>query len=60
MNARLRWWLHEWDWRPLARTIVWLGIVVVTAKRSGYHPPSLGAVWRELMLGWLLTFSLLT
>lgn len=60
MNARLRWWLHEWDWRPLARTIVWLGIAVVAAKRSGYRPPSLGAIAHELVLGWLLSFGLLT
>ncbi|MBI5629908.1 MAG: hypothetical protein HY921_03370 [Elusimicrobia bacterium] len=60
MKARLHWWLHEWDWRPMARLIVWLAIAVAAAKRSGYQPPSLGAIARELVLGCLLTFGLLT
>ncbi len=60
MKARLNWWLHEWDWRPMARLIVWLTIAVAAARRSGYQPPSLGAVAQELALGCLLTFGLLT
>ncbi len=60
MNARLRWWVEEWDWRPLARTAIWLAIAVAAAKRSGFRPPSLGAIAHELILGWLLTFGLLT
>lgn len=60
MNARLRCWVEEWDWRPLARTIIWLGVAAVVLKRSGYRPPSLDAIVRELVLGFLLTAGLLT
>lgn len=60
MNPRLRWWIEEWDWRPLARMLIWIALAVVAAKRSGYWPPSFGMIARELVLGWLLTFGLLT
>lgn len=60
MNARLRWWIEEWDWRPLARMIIWIALAVLAAKRTGYRPPSFGVIARELVLGWLLTFGLLT
>lgn len=60
MSARLRRWIEEWDWRPLARMAIWIALAVVAAKRSGYRPPSLSMIARELVLGWLLTFGLLT
>jgi hypothetical protein len=60
MNARLRWWIVEWDWRPLARLLVWIVLAVVAAKRGGYRPLSLDSIARELILGWLLSFGLLT
>jgi hypothetical protein len=59
MNARLKW-LNEWDWRPMARTLIWLTVAVAAAKRAGYRTPSLGHVIQELALGWVLTFGLLT
>lgn len=60
MSARFGRWLKEWDWRPLARMILWIALAVVAAKRSGYHPPSFHVIARELILGWLLSFGLLT
>lgn len=60
MSARFGRWLKEWDWRPLARLIVWIALAVVAAKRGGYRPPSLDSIARELILGWLLSFGLLT
>lgn len=60
MSARFGRWLKEWDWRPLARMIVWLAIVAAAAERSGFRPPALAVVVRELALGWLLSFGLLT
>ena len=59
MNARLSWWVHEWDWRPLARLIVWLAIANAAANRTGVHFASPGAILEAFVLGWLLTFGLL-
>ena len=59
MNARLRWWVQEWDWRPLARLIVWLAIAVMAVKRAGVHFASPGAILEAFMLSWLLTFGFL-
>lgn len=60
MNARLRWWLHEWDWRTFVRLLVWLGLGVSALERSGFHPPSLGSFARESALAFLLTGGLMT
>lgn len=60
MNGRFGRWLRDWDWRPLARLIVWIALAVAAAQWSGYRLPSLQTVARELVLGWLLTFGLLT
>ena len=59
MNARLSWWVHEWDWRTLARLIVWLAIANTAANRTGVHLASPGAILEAFVLGWLLTFGLL-
>lgn len=63
MSARMgrlddfRRWLHEWDWRPLARLIAW----TLIAARFGYLSyAGLAHVGRELLLSWLLTFGILT
>lgn len=60
MNACVKVWLQEWDWRPLARTIVWLCLAIAAARRNGFHTPSLGSIVHELALGFLLTGGLLT
>lgn len=60
MSARVRWLMNDWDWRPLARTALWLAIAFVAIKRGGYRLPSLSVIAHELILGWLLTFGLLT
>ncbi|MEQ1918369.1 MAG: hypothetical protein ABL955_04160 [Elusimicrobiota bacterium] len=53
-------WLREWDWRPLARLLTWSGIAAL-AVRYGYLPqPEPRAIMREIILGWLLSFGLLT
>ncbi len=53
-------WLREWDWRPLARLLTWCGIAAL-AVHCGYLPrPEPRAIMRELILGWLLSFGLLT
>jgi hypothetical protein len=59
MNARLRGWVEEWDWRTLARLIVWLAIANTAANRTGVHFASPGAILEAFVLGWLLTFGLL-
>jgi len=54
-----RW--EEWDWRPLARLIVWLLLAVLWARWRGVDfLPLLQRAFRELVFGWLLTFGLLT
>jgi|GEM_PF-6823813 len=59
MNSRLRWWVEEWDWRPLARLIGWLAIAFVAIKRAGVHFASPGAILEAFVLSWLLTFGFL-
>ena len=59
MNSRLRWWVEEWDWRALARLIVWLAIAVMAIKRAGFHFASPGAILEAFVLSWLLTFGFL-
>ena len=59
MNSRLRWWVEEWDWRPLARLIVWLAIAVMAVKRAGLHFASPGAILEAFVLSWMLTFGFL-
>ncbi len=56
MNNSLRW-LREWDWRALARLIVW----TLVAVHFGYITKAgLAHLGRELVLSWLLTFGILT
>ena len=52
---------QDWDWRPLARLVVWF--LLVAAWASGRHVLSLALlhrIVREIVLGWLLSFGLLT
>ncbi len=52
---------QDWDWRPLARLVVWVLLAAVWARRR--HAVSLDLlhqVFRELVLGWLLSFGWLT
>ena len=52
---------HDWDWRPLARLVVWVLLAAVWARRR--HAVSLDLlhqVLREFVLGWLLSFGWLT
>lgn len=54
-----RW--EEWDWRPLARLIAWLILAALWARwRDIASLALLQRVLRELLLGWLLSFGLLT
>lgn len=54
-----RW--EEWDWRPLARLIAWLILAALWARsRDIVSLALLQRVFRELLLGWLLSFGLLT
>lgn len=54
-----RW--EEWDWRPLARLIAWLILAALWAHRRDIVSLALlQRVFRELLLGWLLSFGLLT
>lgn len=54
-----RW--EEWDWRPLARLIAWLILAALWARWRGLVSLALlQRVFRELLLGWLLSFGLLT
>lgn len=57
--ATFRW--EDWDWRPLARLIVWLILAALWAHwRNVVFLPLLKRAFRELVLGWLLSFGLLT
>lgn len=52
---------QDWDWRPLARLVVW--VLLAAAWARGRHVLSLDLmhrVLRELVLGWLLSFGWLT
>ena len=54
-----RW--EEWDWRPLARLVVWLFLAAAWVRwRHILSRDLLHRVLRELVLGWLLSFGLLT
>lgn len=54
-----RW--EEWDWRPLARLIAWLILAALWARWHELVSLALfQRVLRELLLGWLLSFGLLT
>lgn len=52
---------EDWDWRPLARLVVWLTLAAAWARWQ--HVLSLDLLQRavrELALGWLLSFGFLT
>lgn len=54
-----RW--EEWDWRPLTRLIAWLILAALWARsRDIVSLALIQRVFRELLLGWLLSFGLLT
>lgn len=53
-------WLRDWDWRPLARLFVWSGLAGAALRYYRVPLPEPSTVLRELVLGWLLTFGLLT
>lgn len=54
-----RW--EEWDWRPLARLIAWLILAALWARSRDIVSLALfQRAFRELLLGWLLSFGLLT
>lgn len=55
----LRW--EDWDWRPLARLVVWFLLAAAWARwRNALPQAVLERVVREFVLGWLLSFGLLT
>lgn len=52
---------QDWDWRPLARLVVWVLLAAVWARRrDAVSLDLLHQVLRELVLGWLLSFGWLT
>lgn len=52
---------EDWDWRPLARLLVWVLLAVAWARwRHALSLDLLRRVAREAILGWLLSFGLLT
>ncbi|UPT75361.1 MAG: hypothetical protein M0D55_06645 [Elusimicrobiota bacterium] len=52
---------QDWDWRPLARLVVWVLLAAVWARlRHAVSLDLLHLVLRELVLGWLLSFGWLT
>ncbi|MDX6768815.1 MAG: hypothetical protein SF051_04735 [Elusimicrobiota bacterium] len=54
-----RW--EEWDWRPLARLIAWLILAALWARSRDFVSLAfLQRAFRELLLGWLLSFGVLT
>lgn len=53
-------WLRDWDWRPLARLVVWIGLASAAVRFYRVPLPEPSVVVKELVLGWLLTFGLLT
>jgi hypothetical protein len=54
-------WWQEWDWRPFARLAAWLTLGSAWAASNGYFSADiLYRAARELILGWLLSFGLLT
>lgn len=51
----------DWDWRPLARLIAWLILAALWARwREAVSLALLQRALREILLGWLLSFGLLT
>lgn len=58
-SSALRW--KDWDWRPLARLVLWLALGAAWANSRGLLTmASLNRLAHELALGWLLSFGLLT
>lgn len=53
-------WLRDWDWRPLARLFVWVGLAWAGLRYFRVPLPDPATVLREVVLGWLVTFGLLT
>ncbi len=52
---------QTWDWRPLARLVVWIFLAAAWAYwRHVLSLAPLKRILRELALGWLLSFGLLT
>ncbi len=53
-------WLRDWDWRPLVRLFVWIGLSAAALRYYRVPLPDPAALLRELILGWLVTFGLHT
>jgi flagellar biosynthesis protein FliR len=54
-----RW--EDWDWRPLARLITWIVLAALWARWcEAVSVALIQRAFRELLLGWLLSFGLLT
>jgi hypothetical protein len=52
---------EDWDWRPLARLLAWSLLAALWARERGFVSfPLLQRAFRELLLGWLLSFGVLT
>jgi len=52
---------EDWDWRPLARLVVWILLAAAWAYwRHAVSFASLGQAFRESLVGALFTFGLLT
>ncbi|MCM2303718.1 MAG: hypothetical protein NDJ72_03400 [Elusimicrobia bacterium] len=52
---------QDWDWRPLARLVVWVLLAAAWAHwRHALSRDLMHRVLRELVLGWLLSFGWLT
>ncbi|MBI5247526.1 MAG: hypothetical protein HY923_10120 [Elusimicrobia bacterium] len=58
-SAAFSW--QDWDWRPLARLIVWVLLAAAWVRwRDALSQDLLRRALREIVLGWLLSFGLLT
>ena len=52
---------QDWDWRPLARLVVWVLLAATWARwEQVLSPALLQRAVREVVLGWLLSFGVLT
>jgi hypothetical protein len=52
---------EDWDWRPLARLLAWSLLAALWARERGFVSLALfQRAFRELLLGWLLSFGMLT